>query len=39
MQDNVSATEYRGWLMRIHKFVLKRKADMLSISYGISIYQ
>ena len=38
MQDNVTATECREWLMRIHTCV-KRKADILSISYGISVYQ
>jgi len=38
MQDNVTAAECRGWLMQIHTCV-KVKADILSISYDISIYQ
>jgi len=32
MQDNVTAAECRGWLMRI-TLVLKRKPDILSISF------
>jgi len=34
MQDNVTATECRGWLMRIHTCV-KEKGRY----FGISIYQ
>jgi len=41
MRDNVTAIECCGRLMQIHTLtlVLKRKADILSISYGISIHQ
>jgi len=38
MRDNVTAIECCGQLMQI-QIVLKRKADILSISYDISIHQ
>ena len=37
MQDNVTATECRG--SHVNPHLLKRKVDILSISYGISIYE
>ena len=37
MRDNVTATECRDSCKST--LVLKRKADILSMSYGISIYQ
>jgi len=39
MQDNVTATECRMGDSCASILVLKRKADILSISYNISIHQ
>jgi len=39
MQDNVTATECRGWPYANPHSVLKRKADILSTIYDISIHQ
>jgi len=39
-RNNVTATECRGSLVRIHiSLVLKRKADILSTRYDISVHQ
>jgi len=38
MQDNVTATEPRGWLMRTH-ICVKEKGGYFEYSRGISIYQ